>query len=105
MDLLALQMVLHSGGVRLGVIEHPAVGGDPGDAVAADVQVPEVGKPSLLHAPGRHVSLHPQLLGLHAGEIAVADPHDEKERGEKHCQRHQPNGMKYLFAHTAASSL
>ena len=69
LDLLPLQVVLHSGGIGLGVIENAAVGIHPGDAVLRP-QVRQIGLPLQLHAPGGQYRLHLQLVKDTGGIVA-----------------------------------
>ncbi len=103
-DLLALGVVLHGRGVSLRIIEHRAVGAEPGDAVVVGVQLGQIGLAVAgLHGRGGDGQLIPELLLLDAAEVGVQRAHDDDQTGQQHRKPHRHGGAKYLFCHMVSS--
>ena len=104
-DLLALEMVFHARGVRLGVEEHRAVRADPGDAVIVGRKAGKVVLAAERHALRGERRFRVQLLHLHAGKVVIRYAHDKDERREKHRERRAPDSGEDFPAHFAPSIL
>ena len=82
LDLLPLQVVFHLPGLGVGVIEHFAVGLDPGDAEVFCLHGFEEFQPALLRSGGGNAQLVLQLGGLDIVGVAIEGAHDEQQRAE-----------------------
>lgn len=106
LDLLALAVVLHTGGVGAGIVQHGAVGRHPGEAVAVRAEGSEVALPlPLLHGGGRQAQLILELLLLHAAEVFVKAAHNDHQAGQQHRARRDHHGAENSFRHVRASHL
>ena len=95
-DLLALKMVLHLRGVRLRVVEHRAVGGDPGDAETVGLDFLQIGRAVGLHGCCGDAQLVAELVLLHPLIEAVEAAHDEQQAAREHRDADGENGAEDL---------
>ena len=90
-------------GVRVGIVENRAVGGDPREAEAAGV---DLAKPRFavgLGQDGGEAKLVLQLRLLHAGKVAIEAAPDDDQAGEEDCSRDEQDGTEDFFGHVCAS--
>ena len=92
-------MILHSAGIGTAVIEHRAVGGDPGDAAVGGVQTVKIGDTLPFQGVGDQRRLQPQLLRLNVGKVGVQRPQNQCQRGQQHRQGRQKNRAKNPLRH------
>ena len=89
--------------IRIRVVKNRAVGGDPGEAEAAGV---DLAKPRFavgLGQDGGKAQLVLQLRLLHAGKISIEAAPNDDQAGEENRPRDEQDGAEDLFGHVCAS--
>ena len=90
-------------GIGVRVVEDGAVGGDPGEAEAAGV---DLAKPRFAVGLGQDsgkAQLVLQLRLLHAGKISIEAAPNDDQAGEENRPRDEQDGTEDLFGHVCAS--
>ena len=103
-DLQAVAVVLQAFGVALGVAQHRAVGGDPGQAVAVRRELVQIVAALGFHRGGCQLQLILELGLLHGGKIAVQAGHDDDHPRQQHSHGGQHKRTENFLGHPCSSS-
>ncbi len=102
-DFAAGQVVVHVLGAGLGIEQHAAVGGHPGDAAGRVLKAFEVVQPVALDGRGGQIQLGGELLPLQCGEIAVLHRDHGDEAADEHDHGGQQDRPENFLGHTPSS--
>ena len=108
-DLLPVQVIVQIPGGRA-VIEHRAVGCDPGQAAIRQLEAIKIlhalGHEALGHeALGSQIGLNRQLPPLQLSKIVIEYAHDQHQRGQQHGNGRQADGTENFLCHSTCSIL
>ena len=102
-DLVSLQMVLHGTGIGGAVIEHGAVGVNPGDAAAFDFQFIQIFQTLVGNRLGSQNGLVLELVPLDAGIVGIEGTHDDDQTGKENRQGNKTDGSENTPCHERSS--
>ena len=102
-DLFPLEVVFHVVTVALAVVDHGAVGGNPGDAAAAQLQSVKIFHPLMGDGLGGKETFHLELAQLGAGEGVVQRADQAGEGHQADEEGGAEDGAENAFCHPLSS--
>ena len=99
LDLFALQMVFHPGGLGVGIEFHGAIRLNPGNPIVASVQRFQKVQSRLLRSGSGDAQLVPQLHGLQVIGVPEEHTHHKQQAAAQHRHGHRDNGLENFTGH------